>query len=98
MPATAQVLVKQEVLDRIPEGPVVRDPFVEVEVHVDNLLDHILHLLVEGQADALARVDPGAGVQGRVPVELLHHLAQGQPVLGSQVQAEAFVQLGDDHR
>ena len=92
----AQVLVEEEVLDRLAEGAVVGDALVEVEVRVDDLLDHVLDLLVEGEPHVLARVHPRRGVERRVVVELLHHLAEGHAVLGAEVQPEALVQLGDD--
>ena len=94
----AQVLVEQEVLDRLAEGAVVGDALVEVEVRVDDLLDDVLDLLVEGEADVLAGVDPRRGVERRVVVELLHHLAERHAMLGAEVQPEALVQLGDDPR
>ena len=56
----AQVLVEEEVLDRLAEGAVVGDALVELEVRVDDLLDHVLDLLVEGEPHVLARVDPRA--------------------------------------
>src|SRR5712691_7369077 len=48
--------------------------------------------------DASARVHPRAGVERGVGVEPLHHLAQGHPVLGPEIEPEALVQLGDDSR
>ena len=88
---SAQVLIEQEVLDRLAERPVVRDPLVEVEIRVDDLLDDVLNLLVERQTDVLARVHPRRRVERRVIVELLHHLAERDAMLGSKIEAEAFV-------
>ena len=45
---------------------------------------------------AFPRVDPRAGVEPRIRVEPLHHLAEGQAMLRAEVEPEALVQLGDD--
>ena len=93
-----KVLVEEEVLDYVAERPVVGDPLVEVEVRIDDLLDDLLDLVVEGQPDVLAGVHACRGIKCRVPVQLVHHLAEGDTVLGPEVEAEPFVQLGDDLR
>src|SRR5262249_49841003 len=98
IPVGTQVLVEEEVLDRLTEGAIVGDALVELEVRVDNFLDYLLDLLVEGKAHVLARVDPGSGIERRVVVELLHHLAERHAVLGTEVEPEPLVQLRDDAR
>ncbi len=92
----AQVLVEEEVLQRLAEGAIVGDALVEIEVRIDDLLDHVLDLALEGQAHVLAGVRAGARVERPIRVELVHHLAEGDLVLGSQAEAEALVQLRDD--
>src|SRR6266852_1140829 len=94
----AEVLVEEEVLDRLAEGPVVGDPLVELEIGVHDLLDDVLDLLVEGEAYVLPRVDPRGGIERGVVVELLHHLSERHAMFGAEVETEAFVQLGDDAR
>ena len=49
----AEVLVEEVVLDHLAEGWVVGDPLVEVEVQIDDLLDDLLDLVVEGDAHVL---------------------------------------------
>ena len=85
-------------LHDLAEGRVVGDALVEIEVGVDDLLDGVLDLLVEGEADILAGIDARGGVEGGVAVEALHHLAEREPVLGAEVEAETLVELGDDPR
>jgi len=92
----AQVGVEQVVGERAAELRVIRDPLVELEVRLDDLLDHVLELLVEGEPNVLPGVHPGAGIQGRVPIQAGHRLLQADPILLAQVDAEPFVQLGDD--
>src|SRR5271167_1392267 len=58
VPVAAQVMVEQEVLQSLSEGSIVRDPLVELEIGIDDLLDHVLDLLVEGQPHILPRVGP----------------------------------------
>src|SRR5712692_8681860 len=94
----AEVLVKEEVLHSLAEGPVVGDPLVELEIGVDDLLDDVLDLLIEGEAYVLPRVDPRGGIERGVVVELLHHLSERHAMFGAEVETEAFVQLGDDAR
>ncbi len=97
-PVGPEVLVKQEILDDLPEPRVIGDPLVEIEIGIHDLLDHVLDLLVEGEPDVLAGIDPGRRVECGVLVQALHHLAEGDPMLRSEVQTEALVQLGDDAR
>ena len=87
---------KRKFFTAVAEGRIVRDALVQLEVRVDDVLDGVLDLLVEGQAHVLPRVDPRAGVEPRVCVEPLHHLAEGQAMLRAEVEPEALVQLGDD--
>src|ERR1019366_8562551 len=92
----AEVLVEQEILDDLPKRAVVGDPLVEGEVGVDDLLDHVLDLLVEGEAHVLTRVYPRCRIERGVVVELLHHLAERYAVLWAKVESKALVQLSDD--
>src|ERR1700733_920167 len=94
----AQVLIEEEVFDRLSESTVVGHALVEVEVRIDDLLDYVLDLLVEGEPHVLPRVGPGCCVKRSVVVELLHHLAESHSVLGAEVQPKALVQLGDNAR
>ena len=89
-------MVEEEGLHDLAEISVVGDALVEVEVRVDDLLDHLLHLVVEGEADVFAGVDARGGVEGAVVFEAVEHLAEGDAVFRAEVEAEAFVQLGDD--
>ncbi len=66
---------------------------LELEVRVDDLLDHMLNLLIEREPNVLPRVHPA---EGRVVVELFHHLAERHAVLGAEVEPKALVQLGID--
>lgn len=91
----AHVLVEEHVLEDLAEGAVIGDAPVEIEVGIDDLLDHLLDLLVEREADVLAGVDSRAGVESGVGIEPFHHLTEGHPVLRTQVEPEALVQLGD---
>ena len=97
-PVAPDVVVEEEVLQRLAEGRVVGDPLVELEVGLDDLLDLVLHLRIEGEPDVLPRVDAGAGVEAGVLVESVADLLQRHPVLGAEVEPEALVQLGDDPR
>jgi len=63
------------------KAAIVGDALVEVEVAVDDLLDHALDLLVEGEPHVLARVGAGRRVEGGVAVELAHHLIERDAVL-----------------
>ena len=92
----AQVLVEQEILDHLAEGAVVSDALVQVEVGVDDLLDHLVDLVIESQAHVFARVDPRRGVERGITVELVHHLFDRDPVFGAKLDTEPLVQLGDD--
>ena len=47
---------------------VVGDALVQVEVRVDDLLDHVIDLLVEGKAHVLAGVRPRARIKDGVGV------------------------------
>ena len=92
----AEVLVEEVVLDYFAEGRVVCDPLVEVEVLVDDLLDNLLDLVVEGDAHILQRVDLGGCVERGVLFESFHHSAERDAVVWTQLDSEALVELGDD--
>ena len=78
-----QVMIEQEILERFPEGPVVGDSLVEHEVRVDDFLDDVFDFVVERKTDILAGVDPGAGIERRVSVELGQYLPECYPVFRS---------------
>lgn len=94
----AQVLVEEEVLHRLAEGAIVGDALVELEVRVDDLLDHLLDLLVEGEPHVLPCIDARCGIERDVVVQLLHHMAERHTVLRAEVQTKPLVQLSDDSR
>jgi hypothetical protein len=66
------------------------------EIGFDDLLDHILDLVIEGKPDVLSRVDARRGIERRVVVKLLHHMGERDAMLRAEVQTEAFVQLCND--
>ena len=92
----ADVVVEEVVLEGAAEVGVVGDALVEVEVGLDDLLNLVLDLGVEGQPDVLAGVHPRAGVEAGVAVEGRAYPLEGDAVLGAQLQAEALVQGLDD--
>jgi hypothetical protein len=55
-------------------------------------------LAPHARAHVLPRVDPRGGIERGVVVELLHHLPERHAMFRAEVEAEAFVQLGDDAR
>jgi hypothetical protein len=74
----------------------VGDAAVELEVALDDLLDLVLDLGVEGETHVLPGVDAGAGVEAGILFQGRRDLLQGHPILGAQVEPEPLVQLGDD--
>src|SRR5437870_10139955 len=90
----AQVMVKQKVFQRLAEGSIVGDALVELEVGVDDFLDHLLDLLVEGQAHILPRIGPRRSIERRVVAQPVHHLAERRLLLGAEVEPESLVQSG----
>ena len=90
-PVPPDVVVKEEVLERPAKVGVVGDPLVQFEVGLDDLLDLVLNLGVEGQPHILARVHPGAGVEAVVVVEGRADVLKRDAVLGAEVQTESFV-------
>ena len=44
----AEILVEEMVLDHLPEGRIIGDALVQVEVDVDDLLDDLFDLAVKG--------------------------------------------------
>ena len=74
VPVATQVLVEEEGLHEFAERVVVGDSFVEVEVRVDDVLDHLLDLVVESEAHVLAGVDADGRSERRIVLQLVHHL------------------------
>lgn len=93
-----QIMIEKEVFKRFPERPVVGDPLVELKVGIHDLLDDILDLVVEGETDIFPGVDPGAGVEGCVAIELRQDLPERYTMLRPEVQSESLVQLGGENR
>jgi hypothetical protein len=65
---TAQVLVKEEVLNGLSKSPIICDPFIKREVCIDDILNRIFHFLFKGQPNILTRVDPRTGIEARIAV------------------------------
>ena len=56
----AEILVEEEILDLHSKGVIVGYALVQIKVGIDDLLDHLLDLVVEGQAHVFARIHSGA--------------------------------------
>lgn len=84
------------VFDYFSEGGVVGYALVEIEVLIDDFLDDLRDFEVEGKADVFRGVDRGGNLQGGVLLQPVHHLAEGDAVFGSHLDAESVVEVGDD--
>ena len=83
----AQVLIEEQILDRFAKGRVIGDALVEIKVRLHDVLDHILHLLIEGEPHVLAGIHPRCVIETHIIGEPVHHLTEGEAVFGPQVQA-----------
>ena len=77
----AQVLIEEKILDHFAESAVVCYALIKLEIGIDELLDDILDRLVEGEPHIFARVDSDCGIQRRIGIELIHHLAERYAML-----------------
>jgi len=91
-------VVEEQILDHRADGWIVRDALVEVVVRLVDLLDIVLDLWVEGETHIFPGVDARARVEGGVMVEGVADLLQRNLVVGTEIESEALVQLGDDLR
>jgi hypothetical protein len=80
-----EIDIEQEIAQGRSEDLVVGDPLIEIEIRIHDLLDRVLDLVIEGQADILTGIDPGTRVEADVLVELPQDLPQRQPMILSKV-------------
>ena len=94
----AEILVEEVVLELRSKGVIVGDTLVQIKVGIDDLLDHLLDLVVEGQPHVFARIHSCCGIERGIVSEPFHHLAKGDAMFGTEFNAKALVQFGDDPR
>jgi hypothetical protein len=68
LPVVSEIDVEEKIFYRISKHPIVGNPFVQFEVRVNDLLNHVLDLVIECKPDILTRVHAGDAFASRIGI------------------------------
>src|SRR5205823_3454862 len=73
---TTQILVENEILECFAKFSIISYALIKIKVRIDDLLDYVLHFLIEGKPDIFPSVHPCCSIERGVIAKFLHHLAE----------------------